>query len=794
MRLSIHDRIDIAEKFLEHFYGKNIFVSKFDPPVVNGHDLTEIDKKPWHYHDDFSSCLEKLINVNNPVKARGIFFCVNELDKFKDKDKKRTNKMWVRSRAIWCEDDNVRSDDPNDFRTDWPIVPNLVVNTSPGKFHYYWITSTNDSDSWASVQGTMVQKYGSDNAAKDLARVLRLPGFFHLKDTEKPHFINYVELRKEPYKWEEILKAFPPEDFSNTSKVINKDIEKAKRNRIFIRDNKVLEVLSDRGLIKDQIEPGTWDIICPWVKFHTGEDDTGTRFLQAFYNGHDQDNFKCHHKHCADKTIVDLLEILHIEDVIKIPKYLDNKIKAIVLTRPEFPVDFMDSWPEPWPLIWENWKRIPRELSQPLLTPTAIAFHAYMLNSKYITEWGRRPNLYQLNLAESTANKDTNSKDVLRTLGNIMIEAGFLNTIFNENLFNSDTNITSDTAFLRMLDNNGGKFFWLNTEATRVFQQINNSHGSNSAVMALSDKIIEVVDGHGITAKSKADNKIKGCSDPNVQVVFYAQPETIEKYINEEIVDSGFLGRAIITLDDKDLIGNKPKMFIRKTQHNKEIDDELAKFYASRTISSTMKEVFIAAPDEHGMEELINWSENFIHPMLEQNITENSAMHKMISRIGNTAEQLYAVILGVCREWDINKNKEPRKPSDISPSCMFPILEFWTKSKEYVVHEYIHIETDPLAHAIESILLKIIKGKMKVEKSYEEIVRNRGLVPRSILIRSMRNQGRLVRKMGLKTDQFMVRVNMTIDTMVANDILREEMLAKPDRLVKSKRTKFLGFA
>ncbi len=796
MQHSVHDRINIAESFLSHFDGRQIFVSKFDPKDINGYDLSEMDKKPWHYHKNFDEVLEQLVNVNSKDKMRGIFFTVNELDQSKDKTKKRTNKMWIKSRAIWCEDDTIRSDDPNDFITDWPLQPNLIVNTSPGKYHYYWLTECDDSYQWSIVQQKMVSEYGSDNSAKDLARILRVPGFYHLKDPKKPHLINYIKLKNEPYKWQDIVNAFLGKNYvfnkdSNTSQINEKTVEKAKKERVFIKNDPILELLQREKRVKAQIEPGTFDITCPWIKEHTKQEDSGTRYFQANYNGYDQPNFKCNHAHCADRNINDLLDKINFSEKSKIPKYLDKELSIRENFRPKFPIDFMNKWPEPWPMIWENWKRIPRELSQPLLMPTVISLHAHILDSKYKTDWGRRPNLYMLNIAESTANKDTNSKDVLRSISDILIEMGILNTIFDMDLYNSDTNITSDTAFLNAVDRNGGSFFWLNTEATRVFQQI-NSGGSNSAVMALSDKIIEVVDGHGVTSKSKAEGKVQGCEDPNIQIIFYAQPETIEKYINEEMIDSGFLGRAIITLDDKELLAEKPRMFIRRTSNNRLLDKELAQFYGTIKLNNTIKDVYICNPSEKGMDQLTDWSESIIHPILDA-YKDSSPLYKMLSRMGNTAEQLYTIILGICREWDKFKGIAPRTADDVDPDCMFDILEFWTQSKTFVVSEYIAHGTDPIAQTIEKVLYKLIKGNIKVEKRYKQIVEERGIVPRSVLVRNMRNQTKLIRKLNIANEMFIVKVNIVLDTMITNNILKEELHANKQGLLVSKKTKYVGF-
>ena len=48
-----------------------------------------------------------------------------------------------------------------------------------------------------------------------------------------------------------------------------------------------------------------------------------------------------------------------------------------------------------------------------------------MLHSKYVNEWGRRPNLAFLAIAPSTAAKDINSKDVIRDVLKIMRKPNF---------------------------------------------------------------------------------------------------------------------------------------------------------------------------------------------------------------------------------------------------------------------------------------------------------------------------------------------------------------------------------
>ena len=108
-----------------------------------------------------------------------------------------------RVRAIWQEDDN-------GFAGTYPLKPSIVVETSPGHFHRLWLLEGADDLSFTEHRGVMermVADYGSDKGAKDLERVLRVPGFYHQK--REPFLVRIVEASGERYSREEILRAFP---------------------------------------------------------------------------------------------------------------------------------------------------------------------------------------------------------------------------------------------------------------------------------------------------------------------------------------------------------------------------------------------------------------------------------------------------------------------------------------------------------------------------------------------------------------------------------------------------------
>jgi hypothetical protein len=60
--------------------------------------------------------------------------------------------------------------------------PDIVVESSPGKWHAYYLTDDCPLDEFPLRQKQIAQKFNSDPSVHDLPRVMRLPGFFHQKD------------------------------------------------------------------------------------------------------------------------------------------------------------------------------------------------------------------------------------------------------------------------------------------------------------------------------------------------------------------------------------------------------------------------------------------------------------------------------------------------------------------------------------------------------------------------------------------------------------------------------------
>lgn len=61
------------------------------------------------------------------------------------------------------------------------LTPHAVVESSPGKFHVYWKVSDCSLEEFDALLDAITKALGGDPGAKGLNRVLRLPGYMHLK-------------------------------------------------------------------------------------------------------------------------------------------------------------------------------------------------------------------------------------------------------------------------------------------------------------------------------------------------------------------------------------------------------------------------------------------------------------------------------------------------------------------------------------------------------------------------------------------------------------------------------------
>lgn len=74
------------------------------------------------------------------------------------------------------------------------VPADAIVESSTGKFHGYWRTHDAPLDQFSGRMRALAEKFEGDYSICNLGRVMRLPGFFHLKD--EPFMSRIVSIRK----------------------------------------------------------------------------------------------------------------------------------------------------------------------------------------------------------------------------------------------------------------------------------------------------------------------------------------------------------------------------------------------------------------------------------------------------------------------------------------------------------------------------------------------------------------------------------------------------------------------
>ena len=234
----------------------------------------------------FHGSLEEHFSELRSLQKRGagVFVTVNETD-----GAGRTNNNIKRVRALFVDLDGT----PLESVASAPIEPHMMIESSPGRYHVYWFVEGCPLEHFSLMQQALAEQFGGDLKVKDLARVMRLPGFLHQKS--EPHRTDILD-----------DKAFPPVSFSEFEK---KFCIKMAQHAIEKSHDPILSLLQSKGLVKKEDSyPGCYSITCPWNEAHSIVDDFGTKYYLAGYNGYTTPGFQCFHSHCQGKTIKDLVQ------------------------------------------------------------------------------------------------------------------------------------------------------------------------------------------------------------------------------------------------------------------------------------------------------------------------------------------------------------------------------------------------------------------------------------------------------------------------------------------------------
>ncbi|MCF8999197.1 DUF3987 domain-containing protein [Acinetobacter nectaris] len=172
-----------------------------------------------------SGPLEKCFNSleSHNKHGGGVFVTVNQTDGI---GRKRENIKRVR--ALYVDFDKVNNDRVGDL-VNLDLAPNMVIESSKGKHHAYWVLDNNPTiplDQFTRLQKRLIQYFaddGADKAVHDLPRVMRLAGFYHRKN--EPYLTNVAYVENRLYSAYEVInfvQSLPVVDVEQSKQQTNK--------------------------------------------------------------------------------------------------------------------------------------------------------------------------------------------------------------------------------------------------------------------------------------------------------------------------------------------------------------------------------------------------------------------------------------------------------------------------------------------------------------------------------------------------------------------------------------------
>jgi putative DNA primase/helicase len=141
--------------------------------------------------------------VKRNERGAGIYVTINETD---GKGGKKTN--IIRIRALFEDLDG----SPLAPVVNAKVKPHIIVQSSPGRFQTYkCFTGRMPLRVFEPLQKALANRFNGDPSVHDLSRVMRLPGFVHRKEKDKPFLSHIVAINgHKPHRASLLLKTFRP--------------------------------------------------------------------------------------------------------------------------------------------------------------------------------------------------------------------------------------------------------------------------------------------------------------------------------------------------------------------------------------------------------------------------------------------------------------------------------------------------------------------------------------------------------------------------------------------------------
>jgi len=191
--------------------------------------------------------------------------------------------------------------------------PSWVLETSPGSEQWGYILDTPCTDR-AKVENLLdglvangLAPDGRDPGMKGVTRYVRLPEGYNTKASK---MVDGQPFKCQMLKWE----PFTTTTMEQLAQPFHVDLDAPRREARIdgatdIPDHPLLQI-PEIIKVKEVRSDGRFDITCPWVIAHTGEDDSGSAI---FTNDDGSIGFKCHHGSCQHRTGRDLFKVIEAQ-------------------------------------------------------------------------------------------------------------------------------------------------------------------------------------------------------------------------------------------------------------------------------------------------------------------------------------------------------------------------------------------------------------------------------------------------------------------------------------------------
>ncbi|MHA7601924.1 DNA-primase RepB domain-containing protein [Alicycliphilus sp. T452] len=161
-----------------NFNAANVFLRALDPEGVFTFQTFHEGAKAGGgrvLHGTLAQHQLELMRLNED--GQGVFVMVNKGDGIVHGNAKtcRTAANVVAVRALFVDLDGAPLEPVLPYR------PHIIVESSPTRWHAYWLTHDLPLTEFKSLQQQLAQKFNADPKVCDLPRVMRLPGFWHQK-------------------------------------------------------------------------------------------------------------------------------------------------------------------------------------------------------------------------------------------------------------------------------------------------------------------------------------------------------------------------------------------------------------------------------------------------------------------------------------------------------------------------------------------------------------------------------------------------------------------------------------